>query len=92
MNTPTPTRIPTELEVAEYREFLAKRSARVQEVIAEKAARGEISGCAPVGYVNKRQGYDYWVEVEPEQGPLVSEAFHLAATTNKPLREGKSRF
>jgi len=44
-----------------------------------KAARGGLPGYAPVGYVNRKQGYNTWVEVDPVQGLLVKEAFELVA-------------
>lgn len=51
-----------------------------------KAAAGGLNGCAPVGYVNRRQGSRTWVEIDPVQGPLVREAFELYATGEYSLR------
>lgn len=51
---------------------------------------GGLPGCAPVGYINRRRGDKTWVEIDPINGPLVREAFKLAAK-GMPLRNVRER-
>ena len=55
--------------------------------MARKAAEGGLNGPAPLGYVNKREGKRAWVEIDPVVGPLVREAFDLAATGKYSVRK-----
>lgn len=47
--------------------------------LAAKARRGEPTGCAPTGYTNLRTPDESQIETDPKLGPLVREAFELAA-------------
>jgi hypothetical protein len=67
-----------------YREA---HSANVRRGRQRKIEQGGLPGCAPVGYVNRREGDRTWVEVDPVKGPLVREAFELAATGRYSLRQ-----
>lgn len=57
----------------------------VTKGMSQKAKNGGTNGRAPLGYVNKRgkngDGKDTaWVEIDPERGPHITEAFRLYAT------------
>jgi len=54
-----------------------ERRRLAREGIARKAAAGGISGKAPLGYVNRREGSRTWVELDPLTAPLIVSAFEL---------------
>ena len=46
---------------------------------AAKVKNGNLPGCAPVGYLNKRDGDKTWIEIDPILGVLIQKTFKLAA-------------
>ncbi|PIF02666.1 MAG: resolvase, partial [Propionibacterium sp.] len=67
-------------------EFYSRNLANeVIKGMSQKARNGGTIGKAPLGYLN-RQGRDdqgretRWVEIDPERGPLMTQAFELYAT------------
>lgn len=50
------------------------------------AMRGQLPGCAPVGYLNVTEGYKKKVIVDEVNARLVRLAFMTVATEEKPLR------
>ena len=74
-----------------YADFLAAyHSALGRKASAAIAARrraGGWTGPAPLGYRNVRKGGLPAVEIDPALGPLVREAFYLAARRDSSLRK-----
>lgn len=71
-----------------WREGFAAEQARLtKRGMRLKAENGGLPGCAPVGYLNKRVGVRAWVEIDPVKGPLVKEAFELAAAGEYSLKQ-----
>ena len=73
-------------------EFYSKNlGLEVKKGTTEKAKRGGTPFRAPIGYVNVREIYDgreiRIVAIDPERGPLITEAFRLYATGNYSLSE-----
>lgn len=66
---------------------IAARAELTRQGMARKAAAGGTVGPAPLGYVNRREGENTWVEIDPVKGPLVQEAFGLATTGKYSIRE-----
>ncbi len=60
---------------------------RASQAMDEKAALGGWVGQAPTGYVNVRKGRETQVEIDPAVGPLIAEAFQLAARKQSSLRQ-----
>ncbi len=60
---------------------------RVQRALAEHAASGKPTGCAPVGYKNVNVNGEKRISPDENMAPLVREAFELAATGNYSLRK-----
>ena len=60
-------------------EYLAWNGQLASQGMAEKAARGEYPGCAPLGYTNVKTNEGNTVEIDPTTAPLVREAFLLSA-------------
>lgn len=50
------------------------------------AMRGDLPGCAPVGYKNVTENYQKKVVVDEDKARLVRLAFGMAATEERPLR------
>jgi hypothetical protein len=67
-----------------YYAILGKRAGKA---MAEKAQKGDLPGCAPVGYRNVRDGKKSWIEVDEETAPLIRLAFELAAKGEHSLRK-----
>ena len=63
------------------------RSLQVRKALARNRAEGLPTGCAPVGFRNRRdaEGKSY-VEPDPALAPLVAEAFRLRAE-GMPIRK-----
>ena len=73
-----------------------KRATATRDGIHQTLKKGKWPNKAPRGYRNMRNGdYDKWVEIDPEMGPLVREAFEEVAKGLKAptlvWREMKSR-
>lgn len=54
--------------------------ALISRGMAERAKEGLLSGCAPVGYMNARQGKQVQAMPDPEKAPFIEEAFMRAGT------------
>ena len=59
----------------------------VKRGMAHKAQQGDLPGCAPVGYLNKREGSRAYIVVDERMAPLVKESFALAAQGTLSLRK-----
>jgi site-specific DNA recombinase len=57
----------------------------VRSGMREKAARGELPGCAPLGYRNVRDHLGSRVELDEETAPRVRAVFELAASNRLSL-------
>ena len=53
----------------------------------KKAERGDLPGCAPVGYLNNRDGDKASIVLDEHMAPLVQEAFRLAAGADIPTAQ-----
>ena len=60
--------------------------AKAREAMRAMAMRGDLPGCAPVGYKNVTENYRKKVVIDEEKARLVRLAFGMAATEAKPLR------
>jgi hypothetical protein len=60
-------------------EKLKAQKAKARQTVSDKARRGEPTGCVPIGYLKRIEGGQMWLEIDPVKGPLVAEAFRLAA-------------
>ncbi|MCX7912033.1 MAG: recombinase family protein, partial [Dehalococcoidales bacterium] len=58
----------------------------VKKGLQKKVENGGWPKQAPFGYVNKRDKNSSWIEVDPKNGPFVTEAFREFATGNWTLR------
>lgn len=67
-------------------EFLIERGRKASLAMASKARKGELPGCAPVGYRNERTYYETRIVLDEAMAPLVREAFDPAAEGKYPLR------
>lgn len=65
----------------------AARGQRVREALAERRLAGKPTGCAPVGFKNAVIDGEKTIIIDEVMGPLVHEAFELAATGTYSLRE-----
>lgn len=70
----------------ERRERYESQSEMVKRGMQSKREAGGTNGRAPIGYLNKRIGKKAWVEIDPVMGPLVQEAFEMAATGRHSVR------
>ncbi len=55
--------------------------------ILKKVENGGWPRVAPLGYANKREKTSAWIEVDPENGPLITRAFNEFSTGNWTLKE-----
>ncbi len=77
-----------ETEYEEYKRRLhTEQGQLIKRGMKRKAEAGGVTGKAPLGYVNRRRGYEAWVEIDPVKGPLVQKSFELAATGSYSLRQ-----
>ena len=58
----------------------------VKKGLQKKVENGGWPKQAPFGYLNKRDKNSSWIEVDPKNGPFVTEAFREFATGNWTLR------
>jgi len=63
------------------------KSELAKRAMAVRVQSGECAGRAPVGYVNTIVGHRRTVAVDAVLGPLVAEAFHLAAKRQMSIRK-----
>lgn len=75
------------IEEMTKQEYMAWRGKKASLAMAEKAKRGELPGCAPVGYRNVWTGGEKSVVFDEKLAPLVRETFELAAEGTHPLRK-----
>jgi hypothetical protein len=68
----------------QYRRMLGRSASRG---MARKAEKGDLPGCAPVGYRNVRDGEKCWIELDERMAPLVRRVFQLAAEGDTSLRK-----
>jgi site-specific DNA recombinase len=55
--------------------------------ILKKVENGGWPRVAPLGYLNKREKNSAWIEVDPENGPLITKAFKEFSTGHWTLKE-----
>lgn len=80
------TQKPTEEDrqwLADHHRYTGKLAS---EAMRGKALSGDMPGCAPVGYLNVRDGERRLIALDPVQAPLIREAFELAAEGSLSLR------
>lgn len=75
------------IEEMTKQEYLAWRGKKASLAMAEKAKRGELPGCAPVGYRNVWVSGEKSVMLDEKLAPLVRETFELAAEGSHSLRK-----
>ena len=67
--------------------YKAIQAKRAKEAMHNKAQRGDLPGCAPVGYRNTYEFGEATLMVDEKLAPLVKEAFDLAAEGTLSLRK-----
>lgn len=60
---------------------------KAKAAMRDMALRGELPGCAPVGYRNVTENYRKKVVIDEPAARLVRLAFGIAATEERPLRD-----
>lgn len=74
-------------EAALRKWYAEDRGRRVARGMREKAERGIMPGCAPLGYINAVIGGERVIVPDPGTAPLVRKAFELATTGRYSLRK-----